>query len=126
MQRLLIIRFSALGDILQIIPIIEALKRKKYEVHILTKEQFKPVFQIFFDDLVIHTISNHAGSFELFNKLKKVQEINFYRIYDLHRNIRSFLTCLYLKLRQPNLGIKRVSKQRLKELILFAVKSSLF
>ena len=44
-KKILIIRLSAIGDIVLTSPIIRALKKSGYEVHYLVKRQFKSAIQ---------------------------------------------------------------------------------
>ena len=44
-KKILIIRFSAIGDVVLTSPIIRVLKMSGYEVHYLVKRQFKSAIQ---------------------------------------------------------------------------------
>ena len=85
MKKILLVRFSSIGDIVLTTPVIRCLKQKAgVELHVLTKRAYQSVLESnpYIDKL--HTID------------KKVQEVlpvlkreRFDHIIDLHRNIRS-------------------------------------
>ncbi len=102
-MKVLIVRFSSIGDIVLTTPIVRCLKRqlKDVEIHYLTKENFKSVLDSnpYID--VLHTIKSDIS--EAIPALKKE---NFDYVIDLHRNIRT----LKLKLK---LGVKSYSYNKL-------------
>ncbi len=107
MQRILIIRFSSIGDIVLTTPIIRAIKTqvKHAEVHYLTKEAFKPVLHAnpYIDH--IHTIKQSVS--EVKGILKRQ---NFDFIVDLHKNLRT-QHARYL-LRRPGASFPKVNTQK--------------
>ena len=102
-MKILIVRFSSIGDIVLTTPIIRCIKLplKDVEIHYLTKENFKSVLDCnpYID--VLHTIKSDIS--EAIPALKKE---NFDYVIDLHRNIRT----LKLKLK---LGVKSYSYNKL-------------
>jgi len=96
--KILIIRFSSIGDIVLTTPVIRCLKEQidgECEIHYLVKQQFSTILKgnPYID--VIH---------EFGNSLKKVTEglekEGFHYIIDLHKNVRSS----YVKKRLPGLS----------------------
>lgn len=85
-QKILIIRFSSIGDIVLTTPIIRCLKLQKgVELHFLTKEKFKDVLQKNpYIDYSHYLDNNHKK--ELILDLKKQ---NFDYIVDLQKNFNS-------------------------------------
>ncbi len=86
MQKILIIRFSSIGDIVLTTPIVRCLKSQiKAEVHYLTKKQYVDLVAAnpFIDKVVVF----EGDLRDTINKLKKE---NYSCIIDLHNNIRSF------------------------------------
>ncbi len=86
MEKVLIIRFSSIGDIVLTTPLVRCLKQQWPEasVHYLTKKQFGPVLQ---SNPYIDKIHLYDHNFrELIPQLKSE---GFSRIIDLHRNYRS-------------------------------------
>ena len=102
-MKVLIVRFSSIGDIVLTTPIIRCLKNQinGIEIHYLTKENFKSVLDCnpYID--VLHTIKSDIS--EAIPALKKE---NFDYVIDLHRNLRT----LKLKLK---LGVKSFSYNKL-------------
>lgn len=95
-KKILIIRFSSIGDIVLTTPVIRCLKQQvpDVELHFVTKAAFRPLLSEnpWLDR--IHTFEKDVS--EVFDKLK---EENFDLIVDLHNNLRS------MRLKQ-HLGVK--------------------
>ena len=90
--KILIIRFSSIGDVVLTTPIIRCLKNQVYggaEIHYLIRKPFAPVLENnpYIDKLHVLGDDNRE---ELLEELK---EENFHYVVDLHKNIRS----LYFK-----------------------------
>ena len=94
MKKILVIRFSSIGDIVLTTPVVRCLKDQAgiAEVHYLTKQQFEPVLKAnpFVDR--IYSIKNRVG--EVIRQLKAER---YDHIIDLHKNFRSREVCLRLK-----------------------------
>lgn len=86
MKKILIIRFSSIGDIVLTTPVIRCLKEQLVdaEVHYLTKKGFKGILEHNPYLSKIHTIEKDVK--EVIAELKKE---NFDFVIDLHNNIRS-------------------------------------
>ena len=86
LKKLLIIRFSSIGDIVLTTPLIRCIKQQlpDSEIHYLTKEKFFPVIRAnpYIDR--IHTLKN-----DLDEVLNTLISIGFDYIVDLHKNLRS-------------------------------------
>ena len=89
MKKILIIRFSSIGDIVLTTPVIRCIKQQQpnIEIHYLTKKIFKGILENNPYITRIHTIEKDVK--EVTNELKKE---NFDFIIDLHSNIRSMQT----------------------------------
>ncbi len=95
MKKVLVLRFSSIGDIELTTPVLRCLKKQTdYEVHYVTKKSFASILE--HNPYVDHLWTFEQSAGELIPKLKRV---NFDFIVDLHNNIRT----LKLKLR---LGVK--------------------
>ncbi|WP_118950026.1 glycosyltransferase family 9 protein [Taibaiella helva] len=85
-MKLLLIRFSSIGDIVLTTPVLRCLKRQypQAEIHFLVKQQFKPVIAAnpYID--VIHTLDQDLGE-----TVAALKQIRFDHIIDLHRNLRT-------------------------------------
>lgn len=86
MKKILIIRFSSIGDIVLTTPVIRCLKEQlpDVEVHYLTKKGFKGILETNPYITKVHTIEKDVK--EVLPELKK---IDFDFVIDLHNNIRS-------------------------------------
>ena len=85
MKKILIIRFSSIGDIVLTTPVIRCLKDQlKAEIHYISKEQFLPVLEAnpYIDKIITikHKVSEVAS-------ILKSENYDF--VVDLHKNIRS-------------------------------------
>ncbi len=84
-MKVLVIRFSSIGDIVLTSPVVRALKEQaNAEVHYLTKTPFIPVLEHNPYIEKIHTISSN---FE--NTIAELKKEKFDYIIDLHHNLRS-------------------------------------
>ena len=88
--KILVIRFSSIGDIVLTSPIVRCIHKQlpNAEIYFLTKKQFQPIVQhnenihrvILFDNNLNETIAT-------------LKDIGFQYIVDLHNNLRSRLIC---------------------------------
>ena len=96
MKKILIIRFSSIGDIVLTSPIARCLKLqlKDNEIHFLTKENYKSIVENnpYIDK--VHTINTNASLTALAFDLRKE---NYDYIVDLHSNLRSLVVKIILK-----------------------------
>lgn len=93
--RILIIRFSSIGDIVLTSPVVRRLKEQldgEVELHYLTKEQYLPLLEHNPHLTKIHTIQKATA--EVIEDLKA---IGFDYVIDLHRNVRSYMVKRELK-----------------------------
>ncbi len=117
MKKILIIRFSSIGDIVLTTPVVRCLKQqlKDSEIHFLTKEQFVPIVKAnpYIDK--VHFIKN-----DLKQILPQLKSEKFDFIVDLHKNFRSGF--VKLKLRKPS---KTFHKLNIKKWLLVNFKINL-
>ena len=88
LTKVLIIRFSSIGDIVLTTPIIRCLKEQLHgdsEIHYLTKKKFAPLL-----DGNPHLTKVHAFEDDLNTIIESLDQEGFHYIIDLHKNIRSF------------------------------------
>jgi len=97
LKKILVIRFSSIGDIVLTTPVIRCLKKQlpEVEIHYLTKESFYPVIKNNPYINKIHLLKDNID--EIIIELKVE---NFDHIIDLHKNIRTYL--VKRKLRKPS------------------------
>ncbi|MFZ4399893.1 MAG: glycosyltransferase family 9 protein [Bacteroidales bacterium] len=92
-MKILIIRFSSIGDIILTTPIIRSVKTQlpNAEIHYLTKG--------FFSNLLINNpniFKVHCYNQNLYENIQELRKENFDYIIDLHNNIRTSLVKLFL------------------------------
>ncbi|MEO1262317.1 MAG: glycosyltransferase family 9 protein [Bacteroidota bacterium] len=92
MQKILLIRFSSIGDIVLTTPVIRCLhKQLGAEVHFITKKQYLPLLEANPYLSKIFTIEKNVS--EVISDLRKEQ---YHLIVDLHKNLRSWQVRLAL------------------------------
>lgn len=87
MTKVLIIRFSSIGDIVLTTPVIRNLKQQIYgevEIHYLTKQAFKSILDLNPYISKIYTIEKSTNEV-----IDSLQDESYDYIIDLHRNLRS-------------------------------------
>jgi heptosyltransferase-2 len=119
MKKILIIRFSSLGDIILSFPLINALKKEypESEIHYLTKSAYKAILElnqaiskiILFNDQPLSELKSEIknGGYDL--------------VLDIHKNFRSILHTLF-----SGLNVKRYRKDTIKKFLLVKFKINLF
>ncbi len=94
MKRILICRFSAMGDVIMLLPVVKGLldSNPKLEIHLLTRPNFFPVFAGI-DRL--HLVQadlkkQHKGLFGLYRLYRKIKrEVKPNQVFDLHDVLRT-------------------------------------
>lgn len=108
MKKVLIVRFSSIGDIVLTTPVIRAIKTqlgKKVEVHFLTKSTFLPLLK---SNPYIHQI--HCINNDIDEVLHTLKAENFDFMVDLHHNLRTSRLKSKLKIPAksfPKLNLKK-------------------
>jgi len=117
-MKILVIRFSSIGDIVLTTPIIRCLKKqvKGSEIHYLTKKNYQTILinNPYIDKL--HLLSDKEK--ETLHQLKKE---NFDLIIDLHHNLRTLRIKTFLKVKSfsfPKLNVKKFLFVRFKKNVL--------
>jgi lipopolysaccharide heptosyltransferase II len=106
-QKILIIRFSSIGDIVLTTPVVRAIKTqvKDAEVHYLTKASYREI--LIHNPYIDKVFTIDKSVSEVASFLKK-QHYDF--IVDLHRNLRSLHTKLLLQ--RPFKSFKKLNIQK--------------
>lgn len=107
MQKVLIIRFSSIGDIVLTTPLLRALKEQKpdIEIHYITKKVYGPVLEN--NPHIDHLILLEDKLSALFPQLKKEK---YDLIIDLHNNLRSLRIKAVLK--RPYESLDKLNRQK--------------
>lgn len=105
-KKILIIRFSSIGDIVLTTPVVRAIKQQlNCQVHFVTKESFKEtlVHNPYIDKLI--TFKKDVD--EVYAELKKE---NYDIVVDLHKNLRSLRLKQHLKTK--NLSFDKINMKK--------------
>jgi len=107
MKKILIIRFSSIGDIVLTTPVIRCLKHQveDAEIHYLTKKQYLPILQA---NPYLHKIWLYED--HLRELIPQLKDQGFDFIVDLHKNHRSRF--VKFKLGVPNVSFPKVNLQK--------------
>ncbi|MBS1492082.1 MAG: glycosyltransferase family 9 protein [Bacteroidetes bacterium] len=119
MKKILIIRFSSLGDIILSFPLINALN-KEYpdaEIHYLTKSAYKPILEL---NPLISKIILFDGQ-PLSDLKAEIKSGGYDLVLDIHKNFRSILLTLF-----SGLNVERYKKETMKKFLLVKFKINLF
>jgi ADP-heptose:LPS heptosyltransferase len=102
--KILIIRFSSIGDIILTTPVIRCIKQQmpNAEIHYITKKGFKGILE---NNPYIHKI--HVVEKDVHEIASELKKENFQFVVDLHNNIRS--TQLKVALRKPAFTFKKLN-----------------
>lgn len=106
MKKILLIRFSSIGDIVLTTPVIRAIKNQlNCELHILTKAQYGDIFSAnpYVDQ--VHSFKKNVN--EVSHQLKSE---NFDFVVDLQKNLRSVK--LRRKLKRPSSTFPKLNRQK--------------
>ncbi len=102
MKKILVIRFSSIGDIVLTTPVVRCLKKQLgAEIHFLTKKNFEKI--VASNPNIDRVFSIEKDISEVVNDLKSM---NYDFVIDLHKNLRSWQV-------KRQLGVKSLSFQKL-------------
>jgi len=109
LKKVLIIRFSSIGDIVLTTPVIRCVKQQlnEAEVHFAVKKAFLPVVAAnpYIDK--IHVLEGDLAEFA-----KRLRAEKFDYIVDLHQNLRSWRIRLSASWRTPSLGFPKLNVRK--------------
>ncbi|MCB0421169.1 MAG: glycosyltransferase family 9 protein [Bdellovibrionales bacterium] len=130
--KLLIVRFSSLGDIVQCMS-VAPLFRKAYpgaDIHWVVREDLSTLLKHSPDVNRTHVLDRKSGLLGLIRLAFQLRKEGYTHIYDAHSNVRSHILSwiVHIPLVSSVLGQKfvRRSKQRVKRWLLFKHRKNLF
>ncbi len=127
-NKVLIIRFSSFGDIVQCSSVVESIRQKfpSSEIHWATRADFGNLVKLNAGVKTVHAFDKKAGFKGLITFARMLRRENFTHVYDAHNNLRSrVLKCfLMMRLNRPNLVVR--SKDRWKRILLFKFRINKF
>ncbi len=106
LKKILVIRFSSIGDIILTTPVIRSLKTQiNCELHILTKEKYSMLFATspYVDQM--HTFRDKLDEI-----IPDLRMENFDFVVDLHKNLRSFQIKRVLKV--PSASFSKANREK--------------
>jgi ADP-heptose:LPS heptosyltransferase len=99
-KHILVIRFSAMGDVAMIVPVIRAFveQNPKVKITVLTRPFFAPFFDNIKNTSVVpaHFNAEHKGINGLFKLSEQLKKLDFDAIADLHNVLRTRILKLFL------------------------------
>ncbi len=98
MTKILILRFSSLGDLILTTPFYRELKRlnPSAELHLATSTNFAPLLENNPHLTKIHALNRQGGQPALRQLVKRLQAHKWDQVFDLHRSLRSRLLLFQL------------------------------
>ncbi len=107
MKKILVIRFSSIGDIVLTSPVVRCLKNqiKDSEIHFLTKNAFVSILENNPNIDKVHSIEKNINEI-----IPQLVSENFDFVVDLHYNIRTYL--VKNKLKKPSSSFRKLNIQK--------------
>ena len=128
MKKILIIRFSSFGDIVQALSVTKHIKEMYPNAVLdwLTKTEFGdlPAHSPYVDNII--TLNKKNGLFGLLKLSFELRSNSYDLIYDAHSNLRSFIIKIIVKTFNPKSSVITRSKERWKRVLLFNFKKNKF
>lgn len=92
-MKVLIIRFSSFGDVLQTLSVAGALKRQfpEAEIHWATREEFRPLISTHPGVAKVWSLPKNSSFVTLLQLARALRSEGFTHVYDAHNNLRSRL-----------------------------------
>ncbi len=132
-KKILIIRFSSFGDVLQTLSVVSALRKRwpHAEIHWVTRHEFSPLLSSHPHLSKVWSLDKNKGFIGLVSLAYELYSFGFDHIYDAHNNLRSHFLCLFLKLKSwlrftQGPTLLRRSIKRWKRFLLFTCRINQF
>jgi heptosyltransferase-2 len=121
MKKILIIRFSSIGDIIQCMSVTQGIKAKfnEYELHWVTRKDMASLLKIDPDIDKIWEYDKKEGLSGLLRLITMLRKQKYTYIYDAHSNIRSNLIYFLFKITLCQSKWITRHKNRIKRILLF-------
>lgn len=120
-KKLLVIRFSAMGDVAMLSPVIRNIldQNKDLEIDILSRIDFEPFFQGINNCTFIGiNLSEYKGVIGIFKLYKKLKKNNYTFIIDAHNVLRSIILRFFFKLIGIKISVLDKGRPEKKQLVL--------
>ena len=115
-QKILVIRFSSIGDIVLATSPLKTIRKKfpKAEITFLTLDTYASLLEYHPDIDILISLKKNNRIYDLYKFSKFIRNNNYTIIFDLHNSLRSRFITFGLKRK-----VKRVIKPRLNRILLF-------
>jgi ADP-heptose:LPS heptosyltransferase len=128
-KKVLIIRFSSFGDIVQCSSVVESIRQRYPEAVIdwVTRSDFDYLVRLNEDVAKVWSFNKKLGLAGLLDLGRKLRAENYDHVYDAHNNLRSKMLALIMRVRlneRPHWLTR--SKDRLKRVLLFTFRVNTF
>lgn len=108
MKKILVTRFSAMGDVAMIVPVLKNVLEQNPDVHItlISRDFFKPFFQDIerLSFKAIDLKGKHRGILGIYKLAQELKKEKFDAYADLHNVLRTQLLRVFLKFSIPNIA----------------------
>lgn len=128
-MKILIVRFSSFGDVVQALSLIGKLRLSygaNTEIHFLTKAQFSELIETHPDVNQVWSVNSGQSLQQLFSLFKDLHLEKFDRVVDAHNSLRSKIIVAGLKTLRWNLKLVQKTQKRWKRFLLFRLRINLF
>ncbi len=95
-KKVLVIKLCCLGDVIQVMPSLKALKDNGYEVHYLCIDFVKPLLELIPYLDKIFTL-NTGSIISIFKTLSELNKEKYEIIINFHRDLKSFIFMFFIK-----------------------------
>jgi len=97
LERILVIRLSAIGDVLLTTPLVRILKKKfpQAEIDFLVKKSYRTLLSTNKNINMIWSLSPEDGFYEMIRLSRKLREKRYDCVIDLQVNLRSIFFCFF-------------------------------
>lgn len=124
--KILIIRFSSFGDVLQTLSVAGALRERfpQAEIHWVTREDFRPLVESHPGLNKVWSVKRHQKFFQLLSLGWTLRKERFTHVYDAHNNLRSHVIGWVLRTRRVRFLRRPI--YRFKRFLLFRFRINRF
>jgi len=128
MQHIVVFRFSAMGDVAMIVPVLKSVVTQNPDVRItiVSRNLFKPFFEKIerVDFFSVDFEGRHKGFFGLVRLYKDLKKLNFNQIADLHNVLRTKIIRLFFVFSEKKIAV--LDKGRTEKKALTRAKNKIF
>lgn len=127
-MKILIIRFSSIGDVLQTLSVVDRVREEfpRAEIHVATQSRFILFFENHPGVSQVWSVPQKSGVSEVWKLTRRLAQEKFTHVYDSHNNLRSRLLVWMLRVRLGRFKFIRRPVYRFKRFLLFRFRRNLF